>query len=519
MLAASSSPHEFAAEAVLVVAPMILRAEAAAARAEAAAARADAAPRGGTLELRALPSPRAPPPVQASPTARLPAPTTAPKGAAGDSKVYIEELLPPQDVSRTFFKSLPTPWIPLLGSFVSSGSHSTTIAQGELLVNKVVSYCGLPVSMGAGYEASLVPLSMVSRYQLWNASTCGMAGKNEIRVTMLPQGRTLDASLGAKDEAEFLAHMAKHAAPSRRAPLEGSRATPTPAFTFVSHCGKNTKTLSLRHDGMVELSERQLACTTLYSVDAAHALDFTYLRAVSSGLGAQLCLGKPEPQLELSFLGDSYVLAQPFADSAALAEGTAAVLRAVLQRQPAVPEVVLQGVGGGSLALGADFIVSTTESPSCHPLLASSEVVTVRTRDVSHLTATLPSWQNALLVAIRDIKLVEMSRRWYSLCMKDPPLCLSGWPLACLDDMWALTLLYIKMFSSILAFLMVFLFRKTALVLGGPGPAKQVAFYPSEQPEALLRSVAARIAGLQEQAMRGHPGDSMSGADKAYGGV
>ena len=73
------------------------------------------------------------------------------------------------------------------------------------------------------------------------------------------------------------------------------------------------------------------------------------------------------------------------------------------------------------------------------------------------------------------------------------------------------------MVISIVAFLMVFFFRKTALILGGPGPAKQVAFYPSEEPEKLLRSIAGKIATLQAQAQLEQ--ESASGADKIYGGV
>ena len=444
--------------------------------------------------------------------------------------MYIEELLPPQGASRALHGSLP------------SGSHATTISQSELLVHKVGTCCGLPVPMGAaGYEATLLPLPMLSRYQLRSASACGLAGCSCscISLTTLPQGHTLHACLGAKDQAEFLAHMARHAAPSRWAPLPGSTPAPTPSptFTLAAHCcaSSSTRTLTLRQDGMLELCQQQQlgGATTLYTLQAAHALDFSHLRAVASGWGAQLCLGASGTQLELSFLGGSYVLVQPFADSAALAEGAAAVLRAVLQRQPAAPEVVLQGLQGSSLALGADFVFSTTAAPSCHPLLASTHTLTVRTGHISHLTAALPSWQSALQGGQQGGLLPshrEAARRWHSLCSRGPALCLSGWPLACLQDAWALTVLQLGMLlwgvgACLGGGLLSVWFgggRRTALVLGGPGPDMQVVFHPSEQPEALLRSVAARIAGLQEQAILGPPaaalaGHSQSGADKLGG--
>ena len=53
-------------------------------------------------------------------------------------------------------------------------------------------------------------------------------------------------------------------------------------------------------------------------------------------------------------------LVRNFSDST---DAVDAMLRAVLQRQPAAPEVVLQGLQGSSLALGADFVVSTTAAP------------------------------------------------------------------------------------------------------------------------------------------------------------
>ena len=75
------------------------------------------------------------------------------------------------------------------------------------------------------------------------------------------------------------------------------------------------------------------------------------------------------------------------------------------------------------------------------------------------------------------------------------------------------------MIVSVTAFLMLFFFRKTALIMGGPGPAKQVAFFPSEEPEKLLRSIAGRIAALQAQAQAQLEQESASGADKIYRGV
>lgn len=97
-----------------------------------------------------------------------PAPVKKPTASAfapGDARVYVEELLPPVGMSKVLEKTFPSP-IPIVGSCVTSGSHETTIAAGELLIAKHITYCKLPVSKGAGYDTTLVPLKKVSKYSL-----------------------------------------------------------------------------------------------------------------------------------------------------------------------------------------------------------------------------------------------------------------------------------------------------------------------------------------------------------------
>jgi hypothetical protein len=124
------------------------------------------------------------------------------------------------------------------------------------------------------------------------------------------------------------------------------------------------------------------------------------------------------------------------------------------------------------------------------------EVITIKTSDISHLRASLPSWQNALLRAIRDVEIFKLSRS-ISALMGEDLVMLPVWPCAFFNDFYLTVILGINALISIFKFVMIFLFRKTALIFGGPGPAKQVSFLPDEKPELLLRSVANDVTTAQ----------------------
>lgn len=72
------------------------------------------------------------------------------------------------------------------------------------------------------------------------------------------------------------------------------------------------------------------------------------------------------------------------------------------------------------------------------------------------------------------------------------------WPCNFFNDAYLTIILTVKALVSIFQFIMIFFFRKTSLILGGPGPAKQVAFLPDEHPEKLLRDVASHVQAGQK---------------------
>lgn len=97
-----------------------------------------------------------------------------------------------------------------------------------------------------------------------------------------------------------------------------------------------------------------------------------------------------------------------------------AVLACTLGRAPSAPLHTYTGANGRTeMAVGPEFTTVRMTKPSLCSLLATSEVTTVKTSDISHLRAALPSWQNALIKAIRDIELVKLSRALTALSGED----------------------------------------------------------------------------------------------------
>lgn len=61
------------------------------------------------------------------------------------------------------------------------------------------------------------------------------------------------------------------------------------------------------------------------------------------------------------------------------------------------------------------------------PACMSVEVTTIKTKDTSHLRATLPSWINALVRAVRDVQCAAIGAKCTSMWGNDLVL-LPVWP-------------------------------------------------------------------------------------------
>jgi hypothetical protein len=319
-------------------------------------------------------------------------------------------------------------------------------------------------------------------------------------VTTTGQGGAIGGDLGPLDHTEFLAKMEEHMPQARLGPAspppgEGLIAEP---LVFKYKCGAATRSLKVKANGLVMLTDETKGITNILDMTAAWAADVSYIRLTHAGLLAKLCFGAPAGKLEISFLGDKYTLEQPLATIEQLEAALVGIKSAIFMRAPAQPKEVLVGTLG-TLTLASDFIDVTVVKPSCHEMFATRETTSVRTSDVTYFTASLPSWQNALIVAIRDIQLFKMSASISKLCGSSLVL-LPVWPCDFFSELHITIMLFINAIVSITKFLIIFFFRKTSLIIGGPGPAKQVAFLPIDEPVTLLRSMAVKVAALQAKA-------------------
>jgi hypothetical protein len=146
-------------------------------------------------------------------------------------------------------------------------------------------------------------------------------------------------------------------------------------------------------------SRRSITCELCYvSVCTPH---------FSAPLTPQLCHLPPSPFFSLYRYINLTVAQLPLAH--------AAIVAAVNGGTPTPPSATFPGLFGGHLEIGQEFTTVSSIKPSCHPLFASSNVITVRTADVSHFHANLPSWQNALIAAIRDMEIYKISAAWSQL--------------------------------------------------------------------------------------------------------
>jgi hypothetical protein len=85
-----------------------------------------------------------------------------------------------------------------------------------------------------------------------------------------------------------------------------------------------------------------------------------------------------------------------------------------------------------------------------------------------------------------------------SRLMADDLVLLPVWPCAFLNDSWVAIVLCVNALMSIMKFLIIFFFRKTAVILGGPGPAKTVVLpVVVEKPEEMLQDLANSITVAQ----------------------
>ena len=149
-----------------------------------------------------------------------------------------------------------------------------------------------------------------------------------------------------------------------------------------------------------------------------------------------------------------------------------------------------QGGIAGSIEVGPEFTtVTAQECAWAGPACMTVEVTTIKTKDISHLRATLPSWINALVRAVRDIQLAAISAKCAAMWGNDLAI-LPVWPCSFVHDGYLAAIMIANAVISIFRFIVIFFCRKTAVIIGGPGPAKEIVLPTAEEkPEELLQDL------------------------------
>ena len=376
----------------------------------------------------------------------------------------------------------------------------------------------MPVKSGAGYDLTRLPMDHVLSYSMASTQLCCCAPKGEVKAIVKPTGFMAEAPVKGADLEDFLRRMWYRLPPTIGFNPIPFDAAPTGSIAVFTRCGANKRTLAVFPNGLATLTEVQGGITTVKNVDVAVMADLSYIRYVKAPLAQALCCGK-DNHIELVFNGDSYIMESRGVPDA-LPAFNEAVKTALLGRS-ASKNIKSMGGTKGSIDVGPEFTTVTAhECAWAGEACLTTEVTTFKTKDISHLRATLPSWINALVRAIRDIELAAIAAKCSAMWGNDLIIC-PVWPVAFLHDGYLTIIMCVNAMVSIFRFLIVFFFRKTAVIIGGPGPAKEVVLPTvEEKPDELLQDLANSVTIAQASFTWPVPSVIVySGADKAASGV
>ena len=379
--------------------------------------------------------------------------------------------------------------------FISGNYTATTVHRDNLEVRKNLTVCKLPVSSGAGYDLVRLPMDRILRYGMASTQFCCCAARGEIKATVGPTGFTQEAPVKGADLEDFLQRMWQ-----RMPPTVGKASIPygAPALGSIAvntRCGANTRTLAIYENGLATLTEVQSGITTIRNVDAAVLSQLSYIRYVKAPFCQAMCCGK-DNNIELVFEGEKYIM-ESHAAADALPAFNEIVKSSLLGRAPAKSIKTMGGIAG-SIEVGPEFTTVTAQECAWGgPACMSVEVTTIKTKDISHLRATLPSWINALVRAIRDVQIAAITAKCSQMWGSDLAI-FPVWPISFFHTGYLAIIMIANAVISIFRFIVIFFCRKTAVIIGGPGPAKEVVLPTvEEKPDELLQDLANSVTIAQ----------------------
>jgi hypothetical protein len=405
---------------------------------------------------------------------------------------------------------------PLPFCCLSGNSVSTVVTPEEVLIRHSKTICELPVSMGAGYEVTHFAMRQVSRYGMRSAKALCASARGSLFVAARPTGHSESAAANGADAEDFLKRMWRFLPPAMGRPASKLGAPRYGEATVVHSCGKITRTLAFHENGLATLDTvDEGTCNSMRDATVASLDNVEYITHAKAPC-LQTCLCGRENAIQVVFR-DGFDLRSHTAQQQELHAGVKA---AILGRAPSAAIHVMRG-SGSSIEIGPELTTIFAETHAWGgDCLRAETVTTVKTADISHLRATLPGVLSALVVAIRDIEIAVIWSNCFKLVCFDAPQAFTD-PLSLAMRAWILIALVIKAVGSVIGFVFALCCRKSSVVLGGPGPAKEVVLPVEHHPEQLLRSIAHAVAAANELALQQRAqflGDGISGAGKFAAG-
>ncbi len=168
------------------------------------------------------------------------------------------------------------------------------------MLTEHIAICKTTVAQGAGYNATLIKPSAVTSYTLAHSDYVGCLPKNAVRISVAPMCEHVSTPLGGGSDGTDFMHLMDVNVGNARPGI-----SPPGEFVFSS-CG-NTKTLTIRSNGWIQMQETQMGCPSTQDLQVACLSDFDYVRTTTVGPAAKFLFGG-ENKLTLSFLKEKYYM-------------------------------------------------------------------------------------------------------------------------------------------------------------------------------------------------------------------
>lgn len=397
--------------------------------------------------------------------------------------------------------------------FLACGNEQVNLTKDEAIVHKIDSICNLPMAAGAGYFSFMAPLLNVLRWSTNSTAVpfCCCCFPQETAAVQLntPHGGDVEALLGLDlcchpsrtpntyQQGELFSGSIRQLLAAAR----GFVLSPATTWTKQKCCG--TSALSVGGAGdATAVRTCQLCCSKSEEREGVFVQDADFIRSTQ----APSCFGRlfccQRNAVEVVVKGGQSITAGLALDQVSQAHKQLA--NVLVGGIEANSQQVIANVSDNvdhceSLCLktrsSAKFtpgiVTITRDHTVAFGMCNVTEVTTVNATSISHVTASLPTWQLIFIAVGRLITGVLRVMRgvMWLLCCNPFPLLIAVLRLPYLAG---------EAVNAFTLFLIRCLCRTSAIRFAGSGPGGGVELAPIENSTSLLQEMRAHVAASQE---------------------